>query len=113
MTTTQATRCWYYLHTLGGMRRCIREPDYHDGDHDYGEVGDRMFRDLSAAPCCGHLAHEGRCVGFANCGCDTTPTCDICDEPEGRAHDWNGDTGNHESCETRAGESYARNAVER
>lgn len=27
-------RCWVYLHTLGGTRRCVRL-DHHDGPHDY------------------------------------------------------------------------------
>jgi hypothetical protein len=34
---------------------------------------------------------------------DMEPTCDICGEPEdhedGRENDWNGETGNHLSCE--------------
>lgn len=32
---TPESRCWQYLHTLGGMRRCVRQPDYHDGAHEY------------------------------------------------------------------------------
>lgn len=28
-------RCWVYLHTQGGPRRCTVEPDHHDGPHDY------------------------------------------------------------------------------
>jgi hypothetical protein len=33
--STRPSRCWYYLHALGGPRRCLREPDYHDGPHEY------------------------------------------------------------------------------
>ena len=29
------SQCWHYLHTLGGPRRCLRQPDYHDGPHEY------------------------------------------------------------------------------
>jgi hypothetical protein len=37
---------------------------------------------------------------------ECTPTCDICDEPEDHEvglieYDWNGETGNHLSCEDR------------
>jgi len=38
------------------------------------------------------------------CGVDVTPTCDICGEEwedGGEGEDWNGDTGNHHSCEAR------------
>ena len=32
---TPESRCYQYLHTLGGTRRCVIEPDQHDGPHDY------------------------------------------------------------------------------
>lgn len=33
------------------------------------------------------------------------PVCDICDEPEGEGEaDWNGETGNHETCESEQAE---------
>jgi hypothetical protein len=34
-STAAPSRCWNYLHSLGGPRRCLREPDYHDGPHEY------------------------------------------------------------------------------
>jgi len=34
---------------------------------------------------------------------EITPTCDICGKPDGAGvPDWNGETGNHASCETDA-----------
>lgn len=33
--TAEPSRCWQYLHTQGGTRRCVRTPDYHDGEHEY------------------------------------------------------------------------------
>lgn len=62
------------------------------GEIDYAEVGERMFADLAA---------------------DAVPRCDICDEPPATLDDWNGDTGNHASCEARTGEYYDRQAVAR
>lgn len=29
------SRCWQYLYSAGGPRRCLVEPDYHDGPHEY------------------------------------------------------------------------------
>lgn len=31
----EPSRCYQYLHTTGGTRRCTVEPDYHDGPHSY------------------------------------------------------------------------------
>lgn len=68
-------------------------------------------------PTCPFFDHDETCpVGWAEhpehdtnddafCTCEVTPTCDICDEPEdqdptnGREYNWNGETGNHQSCE--------------
>jgi hypothetical protein len=98
MTTTQATRCWYYLHTLGGMRRCIREPDYHDGDHDYGEAltwDDRDFGTCDTCESAYDLTERGpnRCGDCGDCGA-------CCTHADGPARD-------------RAGEYYDRQAVGR
>ena len=42
---------------------------------------------------------------------DPVPTCDICEEPQsmewGEENDWNGETGNHETCEEREAEDAA------
>ena len=43
---------------------------------------------------------------------EVTPTCDICGEPEdqdptnGGEYDWNGETGNHQSCEARIASGF-------
>jgi len=34
----EASRCWTYLHTQGGTRRCMVRPDLHDGAHEYEPV---------------------------------------------------------------------------
>lgn len=37
-TPAAESRCWHYLHTAGGTRRCVIQPDHHAGAHDYEPV---------------------------------------------------------------------------
>lgn len=96
------SRCYVYLHTTGGQRRCMVEPDGHDGVHEY----DRIIRPMMGEPyemapepdtyaaavelaetrpdpceACGHPAHGATCANcdyfadegtYAPCSIDTT-----------------------------------------
>ncbi len=83
-------RCWYYHRTVGQPpERCLLT-DGHE-PHPARRGGGHMYPSMAEA----------------------TPTCDICGQPEdqdptnGREYDWNGETGNHASCEYDGHPAYA------